>query len=84
VNSRSKSSIGTQRTASVERGSVTATVSAQGNVTAQTVDNLAFVNSGTISGLSIKVGDTVKGRANAGDADLDYRHDSARFGESRR
>jgi predicted negative regulator of RcsB-dependent stress response len=60
VNSRSKSSIGTQRTASVERGSVTATVSAQGNVTAQTVDNLAFVNSGIISGLSIKVGDTVK------------------------
>ncbi|NUP50710.1 MAG: HlyD family efflux transporter periplasmic adaptor subunit [Catenulispora sp.] len=48
------------RTVAVQRGDVTAQVSASGNVTLPTQDSLAFTASGTVTEVDVKVGDQVK------------------------
>src|SRR3954447_22271984 len=47
------------RTVAVQRGDVTAQVSASGNITLPTQNNLAFTASGTVTEVDVKVGDQV-------------------------
>ncbi|MFL6114171.1 MAG: efflux RND transporter periplasmic adaptor subunit [Catenulispora sp.] len=56
----SPSTAATSRTVAVQRGDVTAQVSASGNVTLPTEDDLAFTASGPVTEVDVKVGDQVK------------------------
>ncbi|MBW8803226.1 MAG: HlyD family efflux transporter periplasmic adaptor subunit [Catenulisporales bacterium] len=56
----SPSKAATGRTVAVQRGDVTAQVSASGNVTLPTEDDLAFTASGTVTEVDVKAGDHVK------------------------
>jgi multidrug efflux pump subunit AcrA (membrane-fusion protein) len=55
-----KTAAGTQNTATVQRGNLTATVNAAGNITAHQQVALNFGQSGTVQKVNVKVGDRVK------------------------
>ena len=60
LGSSSSGKSATGRTVAVQRGDVTAAVSASGNVTLPTQQDLAFTASGTVTEVDVKPGDVVK------------------------
>src|ERR1022692_1027796 len=55
----SSASTGTERTVTVQRGTVQSSVSASGNVSAATSESVDFGTSGTITAVDVKAGQTV-------------------------
>jgi HlyD family secretion protein len=68
--SATKAATSPQNTATVQRGNLTATVNAAGNITARQQVTLNFGQSGTVEKVNVKAGDRVKAGQVLGELDL--------------